>query len=170
MTKQSTYSFTLYNSTNMTNMLSDAKNLKDKLFADKLKSLNIQENYIYTPDVAVDELGLELELVHRLIEDYVIQIVKNNMTFLQHLEHLKSKKQANQIMDYTPLRELAHKNLGVARNLRIADAEKLLYRIMKENDLDFIFLCLEALLACVTILRPKEAFDTLRLIKVKNSL
>lgn len=153
----------------MQNMLIDALSLSDSLFKNELKALIVQD-YTYTPDEAVEELGLELELVNHLIEDYVIQIVKSNMTFLEHLEKLKQSTMDGKTVDYTDLRELAHKNLGVARNLRIYDAEKLLYTIMKEDDLEHIFLCLEGLFACVTILRPQKAFDTLRLIKVKNSL
>lgn len=162
------YTFTLYKSTNMQNMLTSAVKLRTEVLVDKFKSLGISE-YNYTPDEAVVELDLELELVEQLIEDYVIQIVKSNMTFLEYLKELKSAQENGKDLDYTNLRDLAHKNLGVARNLRIYSAEKLLDRIMKEDDLDDIFLCLEALFSCVTILRPKEAFNTLRLIKVKNS-
>ena len=85
------------------------------------------------------------------------------------MKRLELELNSNKPMDYTLLRELAHKNLGVARNLRIYDAQKLLEKIMKEDDLDMIFLYLEGLFACVTILRPQYAFDTLRIIKVKNS-
>lgn len=168
MSKNTKYNFTLYKCTNMQNMLNSAILLSRELFSNDLKSLDIV-NYNYIPNKAVEELGLELELVNHLIDDYVIQIIKSNMTFLQHLHKLERNKHNNTIMDYTDLRELAHKNLGVARNLRIKDAERLLHKIMKENDLGQIFLCLEALFACVTILRPQQAFDTLRLIKVKNS-
>ncbi|WP_415251468.1 hypothetical protein [Sulfurimonas sp.] len=153
----------------MQNMLIDAVNLNNNLFLNELKEINIH-NYSYTPDEAIEELGLELEEINHLIDDYVIQIVTSNMAFLQYLHELQSSKDNHKIMNFTPLQELAHKNLGVARNLRIHDAQKLLYTIMKEEDLEHIFLCLEGLFACVTILRPQKAFDTLRLIKVKNSL
>ena len=168
MNNQNRYIYTLYKCTNMHNMLESALNLSNNLFTNELVDLNIFD-YKYTPDDAIEELGLELELVNHLIEDYVIQIVKSNMTFLSHLKNLELDANTNKPMDYTPLRELAHKNLGVARNLRIYDAQRLLEKIMKENDLDTIFLYLEGLFACVTILRPQHAFDTLRLIKVKNS-
>ena len=168
MINNSKYFFTLYKCTNMSNMLRKAVEVRNKLFKNELQNLNIAD-YYYTPDEAIEELGLELELVNHLIEDYVTQIIKSNMTFVQYLEQLKNDADKSIVMDYTPLRELAHKNLGVARNLRIYDAEKLLYKIMKEDDLDYIFICLEGLFACVTILRPKEAFDALRLIKIKNS-
>lgn len=149
-------------------MLDSALNLSNHLFTNELVDLNIL-NYKYTPDDAIEELGLELDLVNHLIEDYVIQIVKSNMTFLAYIKGLRLDADSGKHMDYTPLRELAHKNLGVARNLRIYDAQRLLEKIMKEDDLDMIFLYLEGLFACVTILRPQHAFNTLRLIKVKNS-
>ena len=169
MNNNSQYSYTLYKCTNMQNMLIDAVHLSDTLFSNELKDISIK-NYIYTPNEAVEELGLELEEINHLIDDYVAQIVTSSMTFLQHLEELQLHTDNQTTIDFTPLRELAHKNLGVAKNLRIYDAEKLLYSIMKEDDLAYIFLCLEGLFACVTILRPQKAFDTLRLIKVKNSL
>ena len=163
------YVYTLYRCTNMQNMLIDAVNIKNNLILNELQEMNMG-NYSYTPDEAIEELGLELEEINHLIDDYVAQIVKSNMTFLHYLHGLQVSRDNQKNMDYTPLRELAHKNLGVARNLRIHDAQKLLYTIMKEDDLGRIFLCLEGLFACVTILRPQKAFDTLRLIKVKNSL
>ena len=153
----------------MQNMLIDAVKLNNNLFLNELKEMDIQ-NYSYTPSEAIEGLGLELEEINHLIDDYVIQIVKSNMIFIQYLNELQSCKDKQEVMNFTPLQELAHKNLGVARNLRIHDAQKLLYSIMKEEDLSHIFLCLEGLFACVTILRPQKAFDTLRLIKVKNSL
>lgn len=162
------YTYRLYQSTNMQNMLDTAVEIGLELSTHQLQHLQIA-NYSYTPDEAVEELGLDLELVNHLIEDYVIQVVKSNMSFLQYLEILSIQEENNQVKDYTTLHELAHKNLGVARNLRINDAEKLLYEVMTKEDLDYIFTCLEALFACVTRLRPQEAFNTLRLIKIKNS-
>lgn len=169
MSNKSKYKFTLYKCTNMQNMLIDAVKLNENIFLNELKEMNIL-NYSYTPDEAIEELGLELEEINHLIDDYVIQIVTSNMIFLQYLNELQSSKDKKEVMNYRVLQDLAHKNLGVASNLRIHDAQKLLYSIMKEEDLGHIFLCLEGLFACVTILRPQKAFDTLRLIKVKNSL
>jgi hypothetical protein len=150
-------------------MLDAAVKISAELSSSKLQNLQIA-NYFYTPDQAIEELGLDAELVDHLLEDYVTQVVKSNMIFLQHLEFLKAQEEQHKFKDYTALRELAHKNLGVARNLRILDAEKLLYEIMTREDLDYIFTCLEALFACVTKLKPQEAFNTLKLIKIKNSL
>jgi len=164
MNNHNRYIFTLYSSTNMHNMLENAVNLSNNLFSGQLADLNLLD-YRYTPDDAIAELGLDLDLVNHLVEDYVVQIVKSNMTFLGYIKDLESTRN----MNYTPLRELAHKNLGVARNLRIYDAQILLEKIMKEDDLDIIFLYLEGLFACATILRPQHAFNTLKLIKIKYS-
>ncbi|MEJ2373430.1 MAG: hypothetical protein P8Y16_06520, partial [Sulfurimonas sp.] len=73
-------------------------------------------------------------------------------------------------LDYIPFRELAHKNLGVARNLRIQDAQVLLYELMKKDDLDYLVTCLEALKYCAIKLNPKRAYDTIRLMEVKSNL
>ncbi len=123
-------------------------------------------NYQYSPNEAIEELGLDLDLVNQLVEDYVIQILKSKVLFISHLQELKSSKK----LDYTPLRELAHKNLGVARNLRIEDAKKVLEELMKADDLDYLCACIEALESCAIRLRPKCAYETLKLIDIKESL
>ena len=153
----------------MQNMLIDAVALNKNLLLNELKEMSM-DNYIYTPDEAIEELGLDLDEINHLIDDYVSQIVRSNMMFLKYLNELANNTEKQKKLNFTPLRELAHKNLGVAKNLRIYDAEKLLHKIMLEDDIACIFSCLEGLFACVTILRPQKAFDTLRLIKVKNSL
>jgi len=147
------------------------KNTKacDNLFGSKFKHLGL-ENYKYTVDIAVDELGLDDELVNQLVEDYVIQIIKSEAIFLEYLELLKTQHTNNEAMDYINFRELAHKNLGVARNLRIEDAQKLIYELMTKDDLNYLHECLEVLIACAIKLKPRLAYETVKLIEVKNSL
>ncbi|MEA3330584.1 MAG: hypothetical protein U9Q29_02700 [Campylobacterota bacterium] len=140
-----------------------------RLLNGKLKHLEASE-YIYSADLAVDELGLDSDLVHQLVEDYVIQIVKSKTIFLDYLERLKKSKLRDERLDYTNFRELAHKNLGVARNLRIRDAEKFLKELMTKDDLDYLELCLEALIVCAIKLKPKCAYEAIKLIEVKNSI
>ena len=72
--------------------------------------------------------------------------------------------------DLIEFHELAHKNLGVARNLRIKDAEKILYHMMKKDDLKYLEACLIALEASAILLKPECAFNTMKLIEAKNLL
>jgi len=165
MFSNSKYIETLYSKNqNMQQILNDAIDITNTLFKHELKDLDIN-SYKYIPEIAVEELGIDLELVNQLVEDYINQILKSNAFFVEYIEKLQDDKENNKDLDYKDLRELAHKNLGVARNLRIEDAEKLLYKIMREDDLDYIFKCLEALVASAIILGPKCAYDALKLIK-----
>jgi len=127
------------------------------------------EEYAYSDDEAIEELGLDDELIHQLVEDYVIQILNTISQFAEFIYDLQAKKDARQELDYTELRELAHKNLGVARNLRIKDAETLLHDLMKKDDLEHLFICLETLRACAIRLKPECAFNTIKLIEVKST-
>ena len=127
-------------------------------------------NYRYNIVHAIEDLGLDADLIEHLIEDYVAQIVRNKVVFLAYLDELKANQEESLELDYTPLRELAHKNLGVARNLRIEDAQKLIYEMMTEDDLDYLGECLEVLIACAIKLKPKVAYETIKLIEIKNSL
>ena len=140
------------------------------LFIEKnLMHLNIL-NYKYDAKEAVEELSLEKEIVLQLIEDYVIQILKSKITFYKYIHELKKDLLDGKTLDYTEIRNLAHKNLGVVRNLRIKDAEILLEAIMVAEDLDYLRLCFKALEISATKLNPLCAYETLNLIAVKNSL
>ena len=156
-----------YKNHNSKTILADAVALIHKLCEDKLSNLDIL-NYTYNPDFAVEELGLDYELVVQLLDDYVAQIIKSIVQFEEYLTNLQNSKKAHEQLYYTMFRELAHKNLGVARNLRIKDAEILLYELMKKDDLDYLLLCLEALKACAIRLSPSCAYNTLKLAEVKN--
>jgi hypothetical protein len=150
--------------------INNADEVCKKIINEQLLHLGIDSEYRYSTKEAVEELGLDDGLVHQLVEDYVIQIIKSTLQFEIYLEQLQLSKTLNEELDFTPLRELAHKNLGVARNLRIKNAEILLYELMKKDDLDYLEVCLEALKVCSVKLKPKCAYNTLKLIKVKNSL
>ena len=141
----------------------------DELIADKLEFPDIFD-YKHKIDLAVEELGLDDELINKLTEDYVAQIIRSEVLFLQYLNKLKEQKKHHEKLDYTSFRELAHKNLGVARNLRIEDGKKLLQELMVEDDLEHLETCLKALVACAVKLKPKLAYDTLNLIKIKSKI
>jgi hypothetical protein len=158
----------LFNSKNTRQMLNNAFIVLDNLCSKDLKYLNIQI-YQYDPDIAIEELGLEFELIDQLLEDYVKQIINSKVLFVQHIEKLKSDRVNRIELDYTPLRELAHKNLGVARNLRIDDAEKLLFRMMKDDDLNYLLKYLVALIASTVILKPDCAYNTITLLNTKKT-
>ncbi len=149
--------------------LDEAKATCKRLATTELKYLNIG-TYKYTADEAIKELGVTSELIHQLVEDYVIQILRTNTQFLAYIQELKNEKKENKELDYTKFRELVHKNLGVARNLRIKDAEKILQEMMKKDDLDYLIICLEALRAHAIKLKPACAYNTIKLIELKSSL
>jgi len=168
MFKKFSFSKKLSKKEEIEEVLNDAAAMCDKLFRDELESLNIFD-YEYVIKDAVDDLGLDEDLVNQLLEDYVAQIIKSIDQFNEYIELLKDLKMNVSESDFITLRELAHKNLGVARNLRIKDAEKLLYDLLKKDDLEHLSLCLKALEACAIKLKPECAYDTLYLIKIKNS-
>ncbi len=127
-------------------------------------------NYKYSSSEAILELGLDDELIQDLIEDFVIQIVKYKPIFLMHIDKLRKKEKSGKVLDYTTLRDLAHKNLGVARNLRISDVQYILNELMKKDDLDYLEVCTKALESCVIKLKPEVAFKTSKLIEIKIAL
>ena len=97
----------------------------DSFLKKSLESLDIS-HYCYDIDEAVAELDLDEDIIRQLLEDYVIQILKSKITFYKYVQELKQAELDNIDLDYTKIRELAHKNLGVARNLRIKDAKKII--------------------------------------------
>jgi len=143
------------------NLLKNAQHLCCDFFNDR---------YDYCDQEAVEELGLESELIDQLVEDYVIQVIKSTELFREYIEKLKQEQKENKTLDFTPLRELAHKNLGVARNLRIKDSEEILLKLMKQDNLEEFAHYVDILEACVIRLKPSIAYSSLKLLKIKKSL
>ena len=150
-------------------LLINANNLCKESLLNEFKNLHIAE-YSYSSQEAVEELGLDKALVHDLVEDYVAQVIKSIVLFLEHIKVLKTAQKENQILDYKSLRELAHKNLGVAKNLRIKDGEKLLYELIKKDDLVYLALCVNLLEACAIKLKPICAYNTVTMIQIKKNI
>ncbi|QFR43444.1 hypothetical protein [Sulfurimonas xiamenensis] len=150
---------------NIDKLLSEGDSFLEK----NLSDLKIS-SYCYQINEAVNELSLEEEIINELIEDYVIQILKSTIFFYKHIQELKKNKLENRPLNYINIRNLAHKNLGVARNLHIKDAEKLLKLIMNENDLESLEIYIKALEITAIKLNPLCAYETLNLIKAKNFL
>lgn len=135
----------------------------------QIKDLNIYD-YLYNIEEAVKELDLDSELINHLIEDYVTQIIKTKDRFSSHINSLRRVQNMGLEPDFEPLRELAHKNLGVARNLRIKDGQKLLEELMKKDDLAYLSICVEVLEACTIRLNPSFAYNAKRLLEIKRNL
>lgn len=139
-------------------------NFADTIYAnvdnDYIKSI-YDTAYVYDPKEAIDELGITKELVDELLEDYVEQILRTLGEFNLFISSLWEKKFFDETLDYGPLRDLAHKNLGVAKNLRIEDAISLLSEIKKQNDLYAISQCLDLLISCAIKLKPKKACEAM---------
>jgi len=151
-------------------MQEEASRIYTALVTNELADLHLSE-YTYVPSEAVEELGLDEALINELVADYVSQVIKSLVQFEMNLDRLQKSKKSNESnLDYTPFRELAHKNLGVARNLRIKNAEILLYEMMKRENLDYLMSCLEALEVSVIKLNAGVAYRTLKLIEVKDTL
>lgn len=151
----------------------ESKNAEIRKLVDKAISVCsdfFKENYRYTNKEAIEELGLDDELIDQLVEDYVVQILTSISQFEEIIDVLQEQASANKKLDFTPLKELAHKNLGVARNLRIKDAEKLLYDLMKKEDLQDLKSSLKVLESCAIKLKPVCAYNTLKLIDIKSKL
>ncbi|CAI6154308.1 MAG: hypothetical protein SPLUMA2_SPLUMAMAG2_00469 [uncultured Sulfurimonas sp.] len=149
-----------------------SKNNKIRTLVEKAQKVSysfFQNKYKYSTNEAVCDLGLDEDLVDQLLEDYVAQIIKAVTQFKAMLYTLQSERDAKQTLSYTELRELAHKNLGVVRNLRIEDAIVLLDDLMKKDDLEHLFICIETLRACAIILKPAYAYNTIKLIEVKST-
>ena len=149
----------------------DKNNILRKLVA-KSKKVCLSffdEEYVYSNKEAIEELGLDEELIEQLVDDYIIQIIKAVIQFEGFIYELQNKKDARAELDYTQFRELAHKNLGVARNLRIKNAETLLDDLMRLDNLEELFVRMETLRACAVLLNPEVAYDAIKLIEVKST-
>jgi histidyl-tRNA synthetase len=149
------------------------KNAKIRLLIEEAqKNCNefFQDEYHYNDKEAVEELGLDSELIDQLVEDYVIQIIKSVETFKNLLLELQEQNANSEELQFTPFRELVHKNLGVARNLRIKDSEKILTTLMKSDHLDELETLLRTLEFCAIKLKPVSAYGALELLEIKSKL
>lgn len=135
------------------------------------KQVEFSPKYEFDYSKPAHELGLDEELISQLIEDYIHQIFNSYDHFREVLDNILDSQEEELAEHLIELKNLAHKNLGVARNLRIEDAQILLTNLMN-NHTDFVYLkkCIEALIACAFKLNPKYAYDVLKLKKIKENL
>lgn len=154
---------------NIKSILKLAQSICDEVFSNQKESSS--SNYIYDYTKPVNELGLDKELIVQLLEDYISQVFKTYQNFHEIINDISTSDVEDKEIAQKELKNLAHKNLGVARNLRIDDAQLLLSDLMNKNDdLEYLKECVEGLMACTYKLNPSYAFNALRLIKVKNTL
>ena len=146
-----------------------AQRLYEEIVTKSFLHLNILD-YSYKSDEAIQELGLDEELVNELVEDYVTQIIKALLQFEEELKRVQDVKSKGLVPDFTFFSELVHKNLGVARNLRIKDAQILLAEMMNSRDIAYLSNCVDALEAAAIRLKPFRAYKTYKLIEVKSTL
>jgi hypothetical protein len=109
------------------------------------------EELAFDIELAKGELDLDEATIKPLLEDFVIQI----LIFIE-------KYHQNNIEN---LHDAIHKNLGVARNLRVLDAKYILEKIYKDEQTQDLEILLYALKQSAIRLNPQIAFDTLELIK-----
>ncbi len=123
----------------------------------RLVSTLLKCNYVYDVHEAVQELGLDEELIEELLDEYVEQIFNTNVEFVDLMALMWEKDFLGISYSFEPFMNLVHKNLGVAKNLRIKDAVFILSTIQKLKDLDLITIYLDILISCTIKLRPKLA-------------
>jgi len=154
---------------NVASILKLAQSICDGVSTHKQSLL--PKEYVYDYSKPVDELGLDKELIIQLIQDYISQIFKSYNLFYEILEGLSQNQEALRESKSIELKNLSHKNLGVARNLRIDDAQVLLTYLMNNHEnLEYLEEYIEALMACAFKLNPSYAYDVLKLKKVKDAL
>lgn len=144
------------------------KNYRMQIYVNKAYDLYdsfFSQPYIYDEEETIDALGIDTELIHELLEDFSVQLIQTNVTLRKQLQFLENEKLYTQELDFTPLRDTIHKNLGVARNLRIKDSVQILNQLMTETDLESIEVLLKILEACALKLKPQHAYKALQLIK-----
>jgi len=155
---------------NLTTLLENRKekNHRMRVYIDnsyELYNSFFDEPYAYDDQEAMDALGIESELIHELLEDFAIQIIQSDVTLQKQLNFLKNEQLYTDALDFTPFRNIIHKNLGVARNLRVKDCVDLLNQLMTETDLESIEVLLKILESCALKLKPHQAYEALQLIK-----
>jgi len=90
-----------------------------------LADLEFDDNYVYNPQVAADELGLPVDLIEEFIGDFINQAHE----FKDQLFDAMEKE------DFDNIKVLSHKLKGVAANLRIEDSFEVLRNINETSDI-----------------------------------
>lgn len=146
------------NSDNEVEDFLDEANAKcKKLSLELLKDFDLC-SYQYDINKSIKELGLEKELIEQLIEEFISQVINNKPLFIEYIDKIKQAQLNGKNPNFTPLRDLAHKNLGVARNLDIDDAQKILYELKTNDSIECLTLFVELLEVSVIRLNPSYTY------------
>ncbi|MCF6330268.1 MAG: hypothetical protein L3I99_01815 [Sulfurimonas sp.] len=147
-----------------------AQKVCNDVFKSRFNNLDFS-SYKYSLNEAKNELGLDEEFIIQLVEDYISQIFKANDIFEDLILNLRKQNYNEKKIILIQLHELAHKNLGVVKNLHIKDAQILLNDLMTQHhDLNHLEDCARALQACAFKLNPEYGYDALCLMKLKKTL
>lgn len=147
--------------------LDEVSDLCKKAFENSFEYLELNE-YAYDINKVVKELELEIDLIKGFVDEFMVEIFKSKDLFLEYIHKLQEDIENEIEPDFKPLRDLAHKNLGVAKNLRIKSAEKLLNELMNSDDTEYLKQCLEVLNVCAVNLNPPHAYKTLKHLKLQR--
>ncbi len=90
-----------------------------------LADLEFDENYVYNPQIAADELGLPVELIEEFIGDFIKQAHEFKEQLFSAIES----------EDFDNIKILSHKLKGVAANLRIEDSFEVLRNVNETSDI-----------------------------------
>ena len=96
---------------------------KDKEY---LSNLEFNDEYVYNPQIAADELGLPVDLIEEFIGDFIKQAYE----FKEQLFTAMKEE------DFDNIKILSHKLKGVAANLRIEDAFEVLRTVNETSDIE----------------------------------
>ncbi len=150
--------------------LTRVQEICDDVFKNRFDNLDFS-SYKYSLNEAKNELGLDEEFIVQLIDDYIAQIFKANNIFEDLILNLRKQNYDDKKIILIQLHDLAHKNLGVVKNLHIKDAQILLNDLMTQHhDLNHLEDCVKGLQACAFKLNPEYAYNTLCLMKLKKTL
>lgn len=149
--------------------LDEVSDLCRQMSENNFEYLELKE-YTFDIEKVVKELELDVELIKSFVDDFMIEILKSKNLFLEYIHQLQEDIENEKEPDFKLLRDLAHKYLGVAKNLRIKSAEKLLSELMNSDDIEYLKTCLDALGVCTVTLNPQHAYNTLKLMKIQNTI
>jgi len=107
---------------NSTPMLGAYLSEEDKAY---LADLEFNEDYVYNPQIAADELGLPVDLIEEFIGDFINQAHEFKEQLFNAIES----------EDFDNIKILSHKLKGVAANLRIEDSFEVLRNVNETSDI-----------------------------------
>lgn len=107
---------------------------------------SFENNYVFDPHVASQELGLPLDLIEEFIQDFINQAYEFKEELYQSLDKGEIEN----------VRILSHKLKGVAANLRIEDAFDVLVIVNTSDDLNTVALNLNRFYKIIAKLSGKE--------------